>query len=118
MGNGSTELVSGGRPCPICGKPDWCRHVFFPNGDRLQYCKRVSGTKGETVQAMLGGIYRCSRVTEGEFTVWEPVEQYEKNREAWLDQTGKRAVRKKRPNLLPKWQLPYSEMLYFVKSWE
>ncbi len=73
-----------GRPCKICGKPDYCNWVEFSSGDTLEYCHRVSGEKGDTVQGKLGGLFRCKRVTQDGFYVWEPIEQYERNLKEFL----------------------------------
>ena len=81
---GHSENCSPSRPCLVCGKPDWCNIVTYPNGDQLAYCMRIHGNKGETTMAVSGKAYIARRETESGFTVWEPLEQYEANREAFI----------------------------------
>ena len=75
-GSGNSQNCSFNNPCPICGKPDWCNIVTFPNGNTLSYCQRVKGNKGDVI-SVGGRIYRCSKETDSGFTVWQPYEQYE-----------------------------------------
>lgn len=96
-GLGRSELCSGRRPCPICGKPDWCRIVDFPDGQILNYCQRETGQIGD-VRAFSGTLYRLKRITDGEFNVWEPYDQYEADRAAWLKEKGLEEHRKNRVN--------------------
>ncbi len=85
---GNYQNCRGNHPCKICGKPDWCSYVQFPGGDELHYCKRVSATKGESVQGMDGRLYIWKKETNEGFNVYEEVSQYEKNREEFLRAKG------------------------------
>ena len=79
---GISHNCKGNRRCRICGKPDYCNWVEFPDsGDILEYCHRVSGSKGDTVQGVGGGTFICRRTTSEGFTVWEPLEEYQRNLE-------------------------------------
>jgi len=74
--SGDSKHCTFNNPCKICGKPDWCNEVTFPNGNVLSYCQRVKGNKGDIISAN-GRNYRCSKVTDAGFTVWQPLEEYE-----------------------------------------
>ena len=87
MANGTSHNCKPDHPCPVCGKPDYCNWVEFPGGDLLYYCKRVPGTIGDTA-AFSGGIYKLKKITPEDFYVWEPLEQYERNLEAWKKAQG------------------------------
>lgn len=85
---GKIFYCKGNHPCKICGKPDWCSYVLFPNGDELPYCKRVHASKGESVQGMDGRLYVWKKETDEGFHVYEEVSQYERNREEFLRAKG------------------------------
>jgi hypothetical protein len=85
---GNSHNCKMSRPCKICGKPDFCNWVDFPSGDELAYCHRITGNIGDAVQGTDGQLYRCKKLTDTGFTVWEPIAQYERNREAWLAEKG------------------------------
>lgn len=74
--SGNSQNCSFNNPCPICGKPDWCNIVTYPNGDMLAYCHRTHGGKGDVISAG-GKSYRYVKETDTGFTVWQPLEQYE-----------------------------------------
>ena len=75
MGNGDSKNCSFSMPCPVCGKPDWCNIVSYPNGNYIVQCQRVHGVKGDVISA--GGVtYRCSKNYETGFTAWQPLDQY------------------------------------------
>ncbi len=84
MGNGKSDNCTPEHPCKVCGKPDWCNYVTFPNGEELAYCQRIHGNEGETTIAVDGRAYICKKNTSGGFTVWELFEQYEANRQAFI----------------------------------
>lgn len=84
-GGGESHHVTPHNPCPICGKPDYCNRVTFPNGEMLAYCKRTPGAIGET-RLFSDGIYRLKKVTSREFYVWEPLSQYEE----WMKSKGQK----------------------------
>lgn len=90
-GRGVSYNCTPRRPCRICGKPDYCDYIEFPNGDILNYCHRESGAVGD-VKAFSGGLYVLKRIKDmgdyGEFYVWESQEQYEKNREEYRRAMG------------------------------
>ncbi len=83
--SGSSSAVTFSDPCPICGKPDWCNRVVFENGNRLAYCKRKSGNKGDVIAAS-GDMWVYRKVTKEKFHVWEPKAQYEANLEKYLSE--------------------------------
>lgn len=85
--SGNSQNCSFSNPCPICGKPDWCNIVTFPNGNTLSYCQRVKGAKGDVI-SVGGRSYRCSKETDSGFTVWQPLEQYEAYIEALKGSKG------------------------------
>ncbi len=86
---GNSHNCRPNRPCRICGKPDYCNWVDFPNGDVLEYCHRVTGNKGDTVTGRDGRTYILKKVTDGGFSVWEASEQYERNRKDFIDKLKK-----------------------------
>ncbi len=86
--SGTTTWVSHHRKCHICGKEDYCKYGTFDNGDTLEYCHRKSGSKGVTIVGVDGNIYRWSRETDWGFHVWEPQDQYARNRAAYLESLG------------------------------
>jgi hypothetical protein len=53
----------------------------------LYYCQREGGAVGD-VKAFEGGLYKLKRITGEEFNVWEPIEQYETNKKAWMEENG------------------------------
>lgn len=83
MANGNKE-VSKSRPCPICGKTDYC--CFWTNlkGVEQVICKR-SNTQ-QDVTGTDGRVYKFLRLSkEGEFTVYQDKEVYEMIREREKD---------------------------------
>lgn len=83
MGNGISRNCSHQNPCLICGKTDWCNIISFPNGNILAQCQRIHGNKGDVISAN-GNTWRAQQTKDSGFTVWEPLAQYEANREAFL----------------------------------
>lgn len=77
------QRVSRTRPCVICGKPDWCGFMAFQNGDVNHVCARMAGSVGDYVEGLDGQTYRIKSLKEFG-TVYETVEQYERNREAFI----------------------------------
>ena len=64
-------------PCPICGKPDYCNWVEFPNGDVRYDCHRMEGAVGD-IKAFAGGLYYLQKISPNGFFGWEPLEQHER----------------------------------------
>ncbi len=92
---GTSKNCDHNHPCAICGKTDWCNYVTFPSGDVLAYCHRIHGNKGETTLAF-GKSYIAKFQTKDGFTAWEPLEQYETNRQEFLKEKypdGKRTFK-------------------------
>ena len=85
--SGDSKNVSSNRPCPICGKTDWCNIVTFGDGTYLAYCRRVTGTKYE-VRTAAGQKFIYKRDSKEGFHVWEPKIQYDRNRAEWLKEHG------------------------------
>lgn len=83
--SGKSKHVTPQHPCPICGYTDWCNFVTFPEtGNVLAYCQRVTGQKGDTAPYS-GKMWRHTGIIKkGGFNVWEPLEQYEASRAAFL----------------------------------
>lgn len=84
------QRVNRGRPCVICGKTDWCGFVSYPSGDVNHFCPRTAGSVGEMIQGIDGKTYRVKMVREQSGTVFETIEQYERNREAFIQALPKR----------------------------
>ena len=74
--SGNSKNVSFNNPCPVCGKPDWCNIVTYPNGNITAQCQRIHGNKGDVISAN-GRTWRCGETKDSGFTVWQPLEQYE-----------------------------------------
>lgn len=88
MANGNTE-VSRSRPCPICGKSDYCSFWRDSNGFEQIICKR-SSTEADVV-GRDGRAYKFLRLSkENRFTVYQDMDTYEAVREAekdaWMQQ--------------------------------
>lgn len=86
MGKGCTE-VSSSRPCPICGKPDYC--CFYQNGKGYPeiICKRTKSQ--QDVYGQDGRIYHFLRRTQKEQnSVFQEKELYEairaKEKDDWM----------------------------------
>lgn len=77
-GGGQAVHVNKYAPCPICGKTDWCIIVTYPNGDVVYLCHRTEGTKGDRVVGADGRTFICTGETDGGFTKWQEVSQYER----------------------------------------
>lgn len=74
--SGDSKNCSFNNPCPICGKPDWCNIVTYPNGNTISQCRRVHGSKGDVISAS-GRSWRFVKESESGFTYWQPLEEYE-----------------------------------------
>lgn len=85
---GTCKWVDRNRPCRICGKTDYCKYVEFPSGDTKEYCHRIFGDKGSFTTGKDGKTYICHNTTEWGFQIWEPEEQYRKNRESFMRVNG------------------------------
>lgn len=103
MGKGCTE-VSSSRPCPICGKPDYC--CFYQNGKGYPeiICKRTKSQ--QDVYGHDGRIYHFLRLTQKEQnTVFQEKELYEairaKEKDDWMRANKKGPYN---PNHRGKWQ--------------
>ncbi len=103
MGKGCTE-VSSSRPCPICGKPDYC--CFYKNGKGYTeiICKRTKSQ--QDVYGQDGRIYHFLRLTQKEQnSVFQEKELYEairaKEKDDWMRANKKEPYN---PNRRGKWQ--------------
>lgn len=103
MGKGCTE-VSSSRPCPICGKPDYC--CFYQNGKGYPeiICKRTKSQ--QDVYGQDGRIYHFLRRTQKEQnSVFQEKELYEairaKEKDDWMRANKKGPYN---PNRHGKWQ--------------
>ncbi len=108
---GSSRLVNGTERCAICGKPDWCRIIDFPNGDRLSYCHRIAAAKGDTIQGQNGQIFICKDVKDTGFYVYEELSQNQRNLEEWKKQQGYDTKKSRSPKMVAptKVQVPVSD---------
>lgn len=91
MANGNKE-VSKSRPCPICGKTDYCCFWTNPKGQEQIICKR-SDTQ-QDVTGIDGRVYKFLRLSkEGEFTVYQDKEDYDtiraKEKDDWMRENQK-----------------------------
>ncbi len=87
---GTAHNCKPSRRCKICGKPDYCNWIEFPNGDTLEYCKRLTGNIGDTTIGQDGSMYTLKKKVEckngyGEFSVWESSEQLERNKKEYIE---------------------------------
>ena len=78
------QRVSRSRPCVICGKPDWCGFMPFQNGDVNHVCARTTGSVGSLVEGLDGMTYRVKSLKDFG-TVYETEEQFERNRQAFIE---------------------------------
>ena len=78
--------VNRSRRCKICGKPDWCSIVDFPDGNIIHFCPRISGAVGDTVIGSDGDVYRLKTIKDSGAVInygWESQAQYEASLAAW-----------------------------------
>ena len=83
--SGTSHNCRPNRRCRICGKPDYCNWVSYPNGDILEYCHRVVTNVGDQTVGTDGQLYVLKRITEQGFAVWEPSEQHERNKKEYIE---------------------------------
>lgn len=98
--SGISVLVSKQVPCRICGKTDWCRLNTYPEGDIVHLCHRIHE---ESVVGTDGLLYRAIKTTDGGFTKYETVEQWEASKKKWLAEHGRKggSTRGHRPEAAP-----------------
>ncbi len=91
MADGNVE-VSRARPCPICGKTDYCSFWTNGKGQEQVVCKR-SKTMSDVV-GNDGRVYKFLRLSkDNDYTIYQDKETYESFREAekdeWMKQNQK-----------------------------
>lgn len=79
--------ISASDPCKICGKPDWCYRLYFPEtGDTLHCCARIS-EKGAITSSGSTYVFKKTHETDiGEFAYYQEAEEAAKGREKFLKQ--------------------------------
>lgn len=75
------------RPCPICGKTDYCSFWNSPEkGFERVVCKRTEGTDGEDIMGVDGNLYTFIHTSLGGNGVFEIKSVYEARREQEKDE--------------------------------
>lgn len=80
--------VSRGRPCPICGKPDWCSICSPDTDEELVICKRSSDVQGD-VTGVDGRLYKFCGLTKYEYPRFQEYSKWEAQHDAWLRENHK-----------------------------
>lgn len=88
MSGGCIE-VTRHRPCPICGKPDWCCFGRFTSGMEYVVCKRIDDVR-EDVIGHDGKLYKFLGLTkEGGNAKFMEMEAWREDHDAWMRENGK-----------------------------
>lgn len=66
--------VTKSRPCPICGKPDWCGWKLFDNGDEQLVCQR--DTDAVNTCGLDGNFYIFIKISEAGNSMFQELNQY------------------------------------------
>lgn len=80
------------RPCPICGKPDWCSYYEHADGTETFHCFREPGLRCTDTVGIDGRSYVFKRLNDtklGQCGVYEERSSYEASRAKWASEHGR-----------------------------
>ncbi len=72
------------RPCPICGKPDWCCFSHSATGREIVVCKRTSGEQCADTVGTDGRLYKFLGITKNENASFQEVEAWQEDHDVWM----------------------------------
>ena len=71
------------RPCPICGKPDWCCFGYPSVGTEFVICKRADSAASDTIGTD-GKLYKFLGLTKEDNAKFQEMEAWKESRDQWM----------------------------------